>query len=490
MKRLLVTYLSLCAALSSWAQLFNNGADFHVEDGGVVVVKTMDFINDGQVTHGGYLLVDNTIENNRFWTCDPADSSTVELGLHWFNNDSFASGVGVFNFIGDDQTIGGDLPSGFHDLVLLGKAFAVKSMENHAYVTRNLNLNDAELATNSSTMLMTKESNPIKYQRGFVSTQIRGRLNRNIDNTNFSEHVFPLGHNDNGKIVYRPINLFESDTGTFRTAFIYEDATVYGMDVNVMDDSLCTVNDEFFHIVGSSPNSVVDYEIHAGNDDSWSKLADWDGQWNRINRSSRVPAANGFAYATQKYANDTDRAVVFATEKPFVSIAEKTHYVPFKESIKLEPDYYIPSTASITWTPPEDLDCDDCPTPIYTAGEPRQYLVEVDNGAGCYASDTVRIWVIRGKDTPILIPNAFSPNGDQLNDVFRPYLYSFEKLDKLSIYNRWGEKIYEGAEGWDGTYMGKPVQMGAYIYLAEIKELRKGGRFMKNYVSGTVSVIK
>ena len=99
--------------------------------------------------------------------------------------------------------------------------------------------------------------------------------------------------------------------------------------------------------------------------------------------------------------------------------------------------------------------------------------------------DTIRFIVTRGKDNPTLIPNAFSPNNDTRNEVWRPYLYSFEKLVKMQIYNRWGEKLYEGSEGWDGYYMGKPVQMGAYLYMIEIEEALAYGKIKRNYHSGT-----
>lgn len=74
----------------------------------------------------------------------------------------------------------------------------------------------------------------------------------------------------------------------------------------------------------------------------------------------------------------------------------------------------------------------------------------------------------------IEIPNAFSPNGDGKNDVYRV------KADKTKgivefraiIYNRWGQKIYEWTDlngGWDGTYNGTDVKQGTYFVLVKAK---------------------
>lgn len=69
----------------------------------------------------------------------------------------------------------------------------------------------------------------------------------------------------------------------------------------------------------------------------------------------------------------------------------------------------------------------------------------------------------------IVIPNAFSPNGDGLNDTFIPDS-RFIKSFSLKIYNRWGELLFEetnSLSGWDGTYLNNLVPSGSYTYLLE-----------------------
>jgi gliding motility-associated-like protein len=74
----------------------------------------------------------------------------------------------------------------------------------------------------------------------------------------------------------------------------------------------------------------------------------------------------------------------------------------------------------------------------------------------------------------IYSPNAFTPNGDGLNDKFLPALAFHDlKAFRMEIYNRWGERIYETEDsvdgGWDGTSHGKVAPDGAYVYKVKYK---------------------
>ncbi len=72
----------------------------------------------------------------------------------------------------------------------------------------------------------------------------------------------------------------------------------------------------------------------------------------------------------------------------------------------------------------------------------------------------------------IFIPNAFTPNADGRNDVFHIFGHTIKETT-LQIFNRWGELVYDGDgynEGWDGTFEGKPLNTGVYVYRAFIKK--------------------
>ena len=65
------------------------------------------------------------------------------------------------------------------------------------------------------------------------------------------------------------------------------------------------------------------------------------------------------------------------------------------------------------------------------------------------------------------IPNAFTPNGDGLNDILLPITEGIAEVQQFRIYDRWGREIYAwqpGGKGWDGTYRSMPSEPGAYVW--------------------------
>ncbi len=87
----------------------------------------------------------------------------------------------------------------------------------------------------------------------------------------------------------------------------------------------------------------------------------------------------------------------------------------------------------------------------------------VQNKYGC--SDTIVKTIKVESDFNIYVPNAFTPNGDELNDIFLPILRG-TKFYTLSIYNRWGANLFETNNteaGWDGTYRGEEAKQDVYV---------------------------
>ncbi|GAB4037599.1 T9SS type B sorting domain-containing protein [Spirosoma jeollabukense] len=76
------------------------------------------------------------------------------------------------------------------------------------------------------------------------------------------------------------------------------------------------------------------------------------------------------------------------------------------------------------------------------------------------------------RDSKIFIPDAFTPNGDQVNDVFFPKGVTDDQF-LMNIYSRWGEVVYsttDKTKGWDGTINGQPASLGQYMYRIELKD--------------------
>jgi len=100
--------------------------------------------------------------------------------------------------------------------------------------------------------------------------------------------------------------------------------------------------------------------------------------------------------------------------------------------------------------------------------------------------------VVINEELIYYIPNAFTPDGDEYNNVFQPIFTSgFDPYDfNMLIFNRWGEVIFETNDakvGWDGTYLGKYVKEGMYNYKITFK---LSGSDARKIITGHVSILK
>ncbi len=96
---------------------------------------------------------------------------------------------------------------------------------------------------------------------------------------------------------------------------------------------------------------------------------------------------------------------------------------------------------------------------------PGLYSVTVTNNFGCQATDEIEF--LDSCPHYIFIPNAVSPNADRLNDLFVKVWNFTPREYKFTIYNRWGEMLWETTDmnaGWDCTSNGQPVQQDIYCY--------------------------
>jgi len=118
------------------------------------------------------------------------------------------------------------------------------------------------------------------------------------------------------------------------------------------------------------------------------------------------------------------------------------------------------------WEPETGLDNSSVPDPVATPMVPTQYTVFAINSYGCEEVDGVFIDVIED----IQAYNAFSPNGDGINEYFE--IKNAERFPEIlvEVYSRWGDQLYskvgyDSGELWDGTTGGKEVPVGTYYYI-------------------------
>ena len=159
-----------------------------------------------------------------------------------------------------------------------------------------------------------------------------------------------------------------------------------------------------------------------------------------------------------------------------IGVSNVTASTVADQSILLGTSIALPVTAqsglqgslTYTWTPDNGtLSCNDCINPQANPTETTTYNVLVVDEFGCEASDEV-IVAVRQENT-LVIPNAFSPNNDLMNDVFHISGSNITEFI-MTIFDRWGQKVYETkatnlTEGWNGLYPdGKPAELGVYVY--------------------------
>ncbi|MEI7661075.1 MAG: gliding motility-associated C-terminal domain-containing protein [Bacteroidota bacterium] len=111
---------------------------------------------------------------------------------------------------------------------------------------------------------------------------------------------------------------------------------------------------------------------------------------------------------------------------------------------------------------------------------------------GCTGSDTSAIFIKSGNECEIVIwvPNAFTPDGDGVNDVFRPYSLNVRQFS-MKIFNRMGQLLFssgEISEGWDGTWGGQQCPQGNYAYLIVYESSANPPEFKT--LSGIITLVK
>ena len=164
-------------------------------------------------------------------------------------------------------------------------------------------------------------------------------------------------------------------------------------------------------------------------------------------------------------------ASVYQPQPVTASINPLDSLIPLGSSIQLFSVISNGTTQAVnsySWSPASGLSCIDCPNPIASPYQSTQYYLTVNYGKNCVATTSNTIEVGHGE---VYIPNAFTPNGDGVNDVFSVYGIGLESVG-LKIFNRWGEKIFDSGDNqwasWDGTYQGVLQPVGVYVYYAEL----------------------
>jgi gliding motility-associated-like protein len=179
--------------------------------------------------------------------------------------------------------------------------------------------------------------------------------------------------------------------------------------------------------------------------------------------------------------SDTANTLITVHPNPKLYLKDQIRLF-YGSSVTLLPDSLFGNNLSYLWTPPNFLSSTSVINPVCTAEDDISYTLKVTGTGGCTASNQISILVLK----PPYPPNAFSPNGDGINDSWQiKYLDRYPDAT-VEVFDRYGQRLYYSLNytlPWDGTYNGKPLPIGTYYYVIN----PKSGR---STLSGAVTILK
>jgi len=203
------------------------------------------------------------------------------------------------------------------------------------------------------------------------------------------------------------------------------------------------------------------------------------------------PNVNQFLYVSAISSNGClveDSIFVNVSDIPdyLVSASASDYNVPVGQTISL---YGEPDGFSYSWSPSSIISNANVQNTSAEVNENTLFLLSVTDGI-CIRSDTVfvKVYDFICDDSFIYVPNAFSPNGDNNNDI----LYVRGPIVKemiFRIYDRWGELVFESfnrLDGWDGKFKGKDLDPDVFDYYLEVTCI--GG--VENVIKGNITLLR
>ena len=115
-----------------------------------------------------------------------------------------------------------------------------------------------------------------------------------------------------------------------------------------------------------------------------------------------------------------------------------------------------------------NISCTDCPSPVVQPMETTTYTVVVSDENECFTFESFDYLIQVTEEYRIGVPEAFTPNNDQINDFIKVDGWGIKNLLEFRIYNRWGNEVFYTNnldESWDGNFEDAPQPIGTYTYL-------------------------
>ena len=148
-------------------------------------------------------------------------------------------------------------------------------------------------------------------------------------------------------------------------------------------------------------------------------------------------------------------------------IANFTYSIEFQNTCDIGIEFHVPNDGleTFNWDFNNGISSTlSNPIEIFEYNEPFEVVLEVENEFSCTDTISKIIEVVEFK--PIFVPNTFTPNEDNKNDIFHPISACIEEIE-FWIYDRWGKQVFYSQEinhGWDGKFDGILLKNDSYSW--------------------------
>lgn len=177
----------------------------------------------------------------------------------------------------------------------------------------------------------------------------------------------------------------------------------------------------------------------------------------------------------------TDTVMATVRVKPVtpIQLTPKETTIKYGDAVAL----YANGANIYHWSPGTSLSSTVGATVMASPTKTTTYVVTGIGLDGCQTSDSGTVKV--DPKTLVVIPNAFSPNGDNTNDYFLPKNLTTQRVTEFRVFNRWGQQVFLATgdtKGWDGTWNGEPQDGGTYSYIIRVTSPDGKGETLKGDV--------
>ena len=242
-------------------------------------------------------------------------------------------------------------------------------------------------------------------------------------------------------------------------------------------DTLCLGPTSMFKDLSSAPNSTIKSWLWDFADGTTSTTQDPQKKFN-------LPGSYMVRLIVRSQENcvsDTSKKQIKVYQQPIID-AGPSFAVQVGTSIVFNPTANDSSVVSFLWTPSSHFVKADTLRPTLTVRGNQTYYLKAKGEWNCTATDSLKVIALK----VLKIPNAFTPNGDNIHDKWEIDELKDFPFVEVEVFNRNGHLVYHStgySNPWDGTLNGKPLPVGTYYYIIDLKN-----NFPKQ--AGSVTILK